>query len=452
MTFEDFKKYKSDKKLFAVIGDPIGHSASPILHQKLFECEKTDAEYIAVHVKPDELEEFVKTASKKLCGFNITIPHKNAVIPFLDETDDTAQSMGSVNTVKISNSKMYGYNTDIYGVRSTLSENNLDLKGARVCVLGSGGAARSVVHALLGSGADITVARRRQSESKCFADDMTPPIKTVTLDNIGDAEIVINTTPVGMSGFDNASPVKELPKSCKFVFDVIYTPLFTPLLKMAADAGIPCSNGLHMLLMQGVKAEEIWLEKKLDELSVSAAGSALLSFVVKRRLSDRGKKNILLSGFMGCGKTTVGRRLSKMLSVPVVDIDAEICKRENMTINEIFERHGENYFRQLERKVLSDFSQQEDIIISGGGGAMTFKENFDAVRSSLVIYMKADEEFLFRNISRSSDRPLMRTDDPRARIHELLTYRSPLYEAHCDETVNAANSIDAVAQEILSKI
>ena len=452
MTLSELTTYNSKTPLFAVIGDPIGHSISPILHKTVYETDGINATYTSFHVTADMLSEFTLLARKKLCGFNVTIPHKSAIIPYLDEIDETARIMNSVNTVKVVDGRLYGYNTDIFGVIATLEKNKVDLSGKSVCVLGSGGAAKSVVYALLNQGAEITVARRKNSTTPCFADDM-PAVKVTTLDNLPDADIIINTTPVGMSSACDDSPIDALPEKCSFVFDVIYTPLETPLLRMATEKGIDCENGLHMLLIQGIHADEIWLDKKISSTAIKSASYILASHVVKSRLASRKKNSIFLSGFMGCGKSTVGKALAEKLGFSFVDADAEIVKKAGMSINEIFEKYGEAYFRKLETDVLKELSACEDAVIAGGGGAMTKAPNFEVIKNdSLVIYMNADENFLYNNISKSDERPLMKTPDPKARIHELLSARKEYYEAHNHLSVNASMPVDAVVYEIMKRI
>ncbi len=452
MNLNELMTYNSKTPLFAVIGDPVEHSVSPLLHKTLYQADAIDADYTSFHITDDMLCEFTDIARKKLCGFNVTIPHKSAIIPYLDEIDETARLMNSVNTVKVINGRLYGYNTDILGVIATLENNNIDIKGKSVCILGSGGAAKSVVYALLNQGAEITLARRKNSTTPCFADDI-PSVKVTTLDNLPNADIIINTTPVGMTATCADTPIADLPEKCSFVFDLIYTPLETMLLKKAAEKGIKCENGLYMLLIQGVRADEIWLDRKISENAITATSDILEAGVVKNRLAHLRKSSIFLSGFMGCGKSTVGKALSDKLGFSFVDADAEIVKTAGMSINDIFEKYGEEHFRKLETDVLKKLSACTDTVIAGGGGAMVKAQNFDAVKdNSLVIYMDADEDFLYNNISKSDERPLMKTPDPKGRIHELLESRKTNYEIHNHISINASMPVDAVVYEIMKRI
>ena len=452
MNLNELITYNSKTPLFAVIGDPIEHSVSPVLHKNVYETDGIKAIYTSFHITADTLSEFTDIARKKLCGFNVTIPHKSAIIPYLDEIDETARLMNSVNTVKVVDGKLYGYNTDIFGVIATFQKNGIDVNGKSVCVLGSGGAAKSVVYALLNNCADITVARRKNSKKPCFADNM-PNVKVTTLNKLPNADIIVNTTPVGMTASCEDTPITALPKKCSFVFDVVYTPLETPLLKMAAEKGIKCENGLHMLLIQGIRADEIWLDRQISKTAINSTSDMLAAGVVKNRLAFRNKSSILLSGFMGCGKSTVGKVLSERLGFNFVDADAEIVKIAGMSINDIFEKYGEAYFRKLETEVLQNLSFCKNTVIASGGGAMVKTENFDSVKdSSLVIYMNADEDFLYNNISKSDERPLMKTPDPKASIHELLSSRKSFYESHNHISVNASMPVDTVVDEIMKRI
>ncbi len=164
-------------------------------------------------------------------------------------------------------------------------------------------------------------------------------------------------------------------------------------------------------------------------------------------------KNIVLVGFMGTGKTTVGRALAERLGMEFVELDAEVEEREGMSIKEIFERYGEPYFRDLETEAVKMFSEKEGLVISTGGGVVLRKENMDALRKKgIIICLWADPETILKRTSKNSDRPLLNVPDPLSRIKELLSYRRPFYEQADIMITNDSKDIDEVVKEIMDKL
>ena len=230
----------------AVIGDPIAHSLSPVIQGQIMEILGVSGEYKAVHVKAEELAGFMEYARENLHGFNVTIPHKGAVIPFLDEIDPYAQSCGAVNTVRIRDGKMTGFNTDGDGIRAALLQMGADFAGSRVALLGAGGAARSICRKALNCGAESVrvFCRNLEKGSLLTGGDSRGevlPFSALSAENCGGwADIVINATPL-----DGGKP---------YVCDIVYKPAETNLLKVCRERGITCKNGLDMLVYQAVYA------------------------------------------------------------------------------------------------------------------------------------------------------------------------------------------------------
>ena len=234
------------------------------------------AEYLAVEVEPEYLERDVRKLVEDGCaGFNITIPHKQAIIPLLFTIDNEAKHIGAVNTVVIQNSTLHGYNTDVHGFRASLAPHRERLRGANALLLGAGGAARTVAYSLLHDfkPGRITIAARAREQAQRLADAFSQEnnISVCSFDEaelakaVGQATLVVNATPVGMHPHTDASP---LPAGAQFhggqiVFDLIYTPLQTTLLKHAADKGATTINGLEMLLQQGARAFELFTGKQM---------------------------------------------------------------------------------------------------------------------------------------------------------------------------------------------
>lgn len=255
------------KKWFAVIGDPIAQSKSPDMHQAWYEEMGVDAAYIPVHVKPENLEQAV--ASFKLLGasgWNVTIPHKQTIIPFLDELDELAKKMGAVNTVvRESDGKLKGYNTDGPGfVRSLEEAVGTEHRNEALLLIGAGGAARGIAFALQQAGySNITIANRTLANAQAIVEEMGTG-QAVTMaqaeEMLDTYKIFVQTTPAGMStgNFDLPFSLEKFPEGA-IAADIVYNPLMTPFLLAAEKKGAKIVNGLGMFVHQGAIAYEHWL-------------------------------------------------------------------------------------------------------------------------------------------------------------------------------------------------
>lgn len=250
-------------KRYALIGHPLGHSMSPFIHKRLFEESGKTAEYSLVDIAPEELQSKLPSVLNGYEGLNVTIPHKISVIDFLDGLDDSAEKYDSVNCICRKDGKLIGFNTDCIGFLRSVPQKNL---GGRVLLLGCGGVGRMIAIEAASHGADITMAIIPQARE--MADSLVKEtkaktgmdIKTVMMDDIsGKFDLLINATPVGMFPKSDACPVSEkLIGDCSAVFDVIYNPTKTRLIKIAESMGIPAVGGMSMLVLQAVAAHEIW--------------------------------------------------------------------------------------------------------------------------------------------------------------------------------------------------
>ncbi|HEY4622264.1 MAG TPA: shikimate dehydrogenase [Solibacillus sp.] len=255
------------KKWFAVIGDPIAQSKSPEMHNAWYEQENVDATYIPVHVKPENLQQAV--ASFKLLGasgWNVTIPHKQTIISYLDELDELAQKMGAVNTVvRTAEGKLKGYNTDGHGFVKSLEEAiGTAKKQQPVLLIGAGGAARGIAFALQMAGYEnITIANRTIQKAQQIIDEMnagTAISMQQAEENLDRYRIFIQTTPAGMSTGNFSLPfsLDKFPTGA-IAADIVYNPLMTPFLQAAEQKGAMIVNGLGMFVHQGAIAYEHWL-------------------------------------------------------------------------------------------------------------------------------------------------------------------------------------------------
>jgi 3-dehydroquinate dehydratase / shikimate dehydrogenase len=258
------KQLSRDSEIFGVIGKPIGHSRSPLMHNSVLKALGRDGVYLPFEVDSVEefVRDFVRPATRKidwrLRGLSVTIPHKLAVIPHLDLIDDSADRIGAVNTVVIEGNRLQGYNTDAIGAMKPLNE-LMDVKGARAAVIGAGGSARAICYGLSGRGADVTVYARDRQKAKLLADEFK--IQAETIDRLnGQVDLVINCTPIGMRGHsEDQSPLRaEQLRGVKLVYDLVYNPEETSLLREARTAGCRTLGGLAMLVGQAVEQFRLW--------------------------------------------------------------------------------------------------------------------------------------------------------------------------------------------------
>ncbi|MDY6931642.1 MAG: shikimate dehydrogenase [Halobacteriota archaeon] len=252
------------KTVYGVIGDPIEHSLSPVMHNAAFEAIKMDSIYLAFRVRTEDVEKVLSGAkSMGMVGLNVTVPLKEKVMEYV-ELDPLARKIGAVNTVDLSTG--IGYNTDGMGVRKALEEKGVLLSQRNVILVGAGGAARAIAFLLAEEGAIVTIVNRTRERAISLADTIGGEVKGVGLDEleglIGDADILINSTTVGMHPNVNESIVSsDMMHSDLVVFDIVYNPIETKLISEARIAGAKTIDGVMMLVHQGAESFRIWTSK-----------------------------------------------------------------------------------------------------------------------------------------------------------------------------------------------
>ena len=267
VSLEEMKNlYRADKltgktKVYGVIGNPVGHSLSPLMHNTGFAECRIDAVYLPFFV--ERLTDFVEAIRLLgIKGFSVTIPHKENILAHLDECDPLAVQIGAVNTVVVSaNGKLHGYNTDYVGVLQAL-EKRVRLRGSRVLIVGAGGAARAVAFALAQAGASVGICARRQKKALVIAKAVGGSLVDWDRLRFEFFDAIVNATPVGMHPFENESPLEARDLNCRLVFDTIYRPQTTKLLQLAKRRGIETVSGVEMFVAQGVAQWEMWTGKR----------------------------------------------------------------------------------------------------------------------------------------------------------------------------------------------
>ncbi len=244
---------------FALIGKPLKHSLSPLLHSVSFSLMRYKGYYFKKEFNENQLNQFMEQAKMFLLGFNVTMPYKEKVLGLLDKVNKKAEEIGSVNTILVKKGKLIGYNTDFIGVRKSL-EFFTALEDKKIAIIGAGGAAKSAVFALLNL-SKVTIFNRNYGKALNLAKNFG--VEAEPLSNykkLKDFDIIINATPVGMDGKSIPFPPEVIKKE-HFIMDMIYKPLYTPLLKEALKRGASVVNGLPMLIIQGLESEKIWIGK-----------------------------------------------------------------------------------------------------------------------------------------------------------------------------------------------
>ena len=261
-------------KVCGIIGDPIEHTMSPVMHNAAFKNKGVDYVYLAFRVKKEELGKAIEgMRALNIRGLNITIPHKVAVIQFLDELDHLADKIGAVNTIVNNGGVLRGYNTDATGFLQALRERGVEPRGKRVVILGAGGASRAISFILAERGSSLAILNRTWDRAKICADRISKIFQSeataLKLDRenlaaaLSEADILVNTTSIGMSPDINETPVtSNLLKPGLVVFDIVYNPIKTRLQREAEVAGATVISGLDMLVWQGALAFEKWIGLK----------------------------------------------------------------------------------------------------------------------------------------------------------------------------------------------
>lgn len=402
--------------MFGLLGRKLGHSLSPQIHSHL--C---DYEYKLYPMEPECLDGFFSDTSLK--GFNVTIPYKIEAFNRCHERSETAEKVGSVNTViRRADGTLYGDNTDYFGFLYMAKKCGCDFGGKKVLILGSGGASLTVQHVASDEGAREIIVVSRSGENN--------------YDNISrhyDADIIVNTTPVGMYP-NNGERLIDLSKftKCRKALDLIYNPARTVFLLDAQKLGIDCINGLYMLVAQALRAAEIFTGNAIPLSRIDEVYDAIISE----------QKNIVLVGMPGCGKSTAAALLSERTGRECVDTDSMVVEASGESIPDIFTKYGETEFRNRETEAVRTAGKGAGKIIATGGGAILREENRIALReNSTVIFLKAPVEGLA-----TDGRPLSKSPEV---LQKMFAERLPLYLETADYTVEVDPDPETTVRRII---
>lgn len=408
---------------YGCIGEKLTHSFSKEIHSKI-----ADYDYELLELAEDSLPELL--TSPKFRAINVTIPYKEKVIPYLSYIDEGAQAIGAVNTVVNKGGKLYGYNTDFYGMSALISRLGVDISGKKVVILGTGGTSKTALAVATHLGAkEVFRVSRRSGEGVITYDDL---YKLHT-----DAQVIINTTPVGMYPKNNGLCV-EIDKfpALSLCVDAVYNPLRTPFILEAMKRGIPAEGGLYMLVAQAVRASEIFLDTVYDADTVDK--------IFKEILSQ--KENVVLIGMPASGKSTVGKLLAERLERPLIDTDELVVSEAKMQIVDIFSSLGEEKFRDMESLAAARAAKSTSSVIATGGGAILRQKNVDFLRQNGKLF------FIDRPLEAlvpTDSRPL---SNSRASIEKRYRERYGIYCSTCDVKIDASCDAIGVCEKIIASL
>ncbi len=406
---------------YGCIGEKLRHSFSKEIHARIGTYG-----YELKELAPQDVGAFLR--AKDFKGINVTIPYKETVLPYLDEISDEARAVGAVNTIVNRDGKLCGYNTDVAGMTALVRRIGVSLVGKKVLVAGTGGTSKTAVAVAKALGANevVRVSRSGREDAVTYAE---------AAERHADAAFLINATPCGMFPHPFETP---LDLSCfpalEGVADAVYNPLRTKLVLTAQALGLSAEGGLYMLVAQAVESAQHFFGKPFD---------GELTDTIYRELY-REKRNLVLIGMPGSGKSTVGRLLAERANIKFVDTDELIRRREHREVAAIIRERGEGEFRQIESAVICELALTNGGVIATGGGAVLLPNNVTALK------MNGEVWFLERAVAElktTADRPL---SDNRDKLNALWDKREPVYRAAADFTAHVTDDPQDALLQILN--
>ena len=431
--------------VYAIVGSPVGHSLSPAMHNAAYAQMQADA--IFVSLAGSNFKEAVNTAKKLgIRGLAVTAPFKMDALPFCNKVEPRARKIGAINTVLLGDT-IEGFNTDVDGVALAIEKAGQSIRGKTVTIIGAGGAARGAIGAVLkeeGTSIRIIVRNTEKAEKdlRHVLNSISLPCTIEQIESepakvaISESEILINTIPGDLVPLD----IKLLNKG-QIVFDAVYKPGGTKLIKAAKNAGCIPIAGQEMLIKQAQRQFEIFTGQKAPEIAMREA--------LAKSLQGHKPARIVLIGARGSGKSSTATALAKQLALTVFSTDQMIENVSGMKISELVETKGWEAFRDLEQKVIESIHQGNSII-DCGGGVVKRKENREALKAgSFVVYLRGSADVLAGRIGNDDTRPaLILATDPKKEMELILKKREPLYL----ETSGLVIDTDQRTPEVVAKM
>lgn len=422
--------------LLGVTGSPVFHSKSPLIFRSIFREKGIEASYIRIAVQ--WADEAARLCSElDFTGMNVTAPFKNSIISHLDSVSEEADKMRSVNTVVNKNGKLTGYNTDYYGVTSPLENRLGSLRNKKAVIAGAGGAGVSAAFGLSNAGCNVTVLNITLKEAKAAADKFGCSYDLLSNLNshVSDADIFVSALPYEADLLDISSM-----KSGTFIMDASYKK--SRYRELTEKYGINFIPGEEWLVYQAIQACGHFLEFTPSVETASAGISEL-----------REKRDIIsLVGFMGSGKTSVGRELARLRKMDFIDLDELIEEKTSKTVNEIFSTMGEEKFREIESDMLGSFKGKKNIILSCGGGIVLNEANRKFLRNETeCVWLYCGMDLMMERVN-DGTRPVINAMKNIEEAVDLFNSRKKYYASSCESIVLTETSPEKTAGLINEEI
>ena len=426
---------------YGLLGEKLGHSFSKILHEQI-----GNDSYELIPIEKDKVDDFLSDAD--FDGINVTIPYKETAMAYC-KNDEISADIGCVNTLHKKDGHIYGYNTDCLGFAYLASTIGIDWKGKKVVIFGSGGTSKTASYVAYRSGASrITIVSRKATEnvsdsgwrSKCIHSTYEKK------DEWSDADIIVNTTPVGLFPNNDGIPIDlDLFSDPKAVLDVIYNPLETRLVLEAKKRGIPASCGLAMLVAQGWYSEQIWMKKDISlkiEDTISDEAKQEIDKITK--IIKKQKQNIVLIGMPGSGKSTIGKAIAKELNREFVDTDEAFFQKYGITPEQCINENGVDDFREKESIVVKEKAASGGLVLATGGGAVLREDNRMALsQNGFMVFLNRNPQKLA-----TDGRPLSQQNG----VMKLYEQRLPIYKSFMDVEVEVCDDYKETLKRVLGML
>lgn len=483
----------AETKVFGVIGDPVSHSHSPLIHNAAFAERGINAVYLPFRVPRGELQQFLTSLRNiPVSGYSVTLPHKEAAAKLAQDKDESVTAMGAANTLIATETDYRAVNTDAQAALDSLQAHlpagpdgkPVPLASRNVLIVGAGGVARAIAFALKKLNLPITLTNRTAERGEKLATEVGCRFVDWTARHNVDCDTVINCTSVGMHPNIDESPIHHsFLKAGLFVFDTIYTPETTKLIREAQARGCQVLTGVDMFVRQAALQFELFTGQPAPlELMTSVVRQALSPV---RTVHEEAKPSTLrpatlerpkmptniaesapppvptkpspiiyLIGYRGTGKSTVARILADRLGWSWIDADEFLQARHGKTIRQIFDEEVEKGFRDKESKLLQELSDYDEHVIATGGGVILRDENRALLKRGFVVWLQAPADVLWervqKDLSSAEKRPNL-AQGGLAEIQELLALRAPLYEECADFAIDTSSqSPQQVAETIFA--
>jgi shikimate dehydrogenase len=435
---------KETQFVFAVTGNPVMHSKSPLMFNAVFEDQSIPGVYtrLAASTAKEAIFLFKQLGLK---GMNVTAPFKQDIIRYLDTVETAAVRIDGVNTVVRENRRLKGYNTDYIGVIESLKTNNIPVRGRKCVLLGAGGAGRAAVYGLVKEKADVILVNRTfamaRLVARSFGGSRCRPERIEYLEEaLETSDILVSTIAADIDIVSEDWLRKDL-----VVMDANYKK--SVLSEKAQNRGCRVIKGEEWLLHQALPAFRYFLGRPANQAAAETMMNALMS-------PAPGKpKNIALVGFMGSGKSAAGKILASRMGFGFKDMDELIEAKEGRSIPEIFKTHGEEYFRKIEKALLkTELENHTGVVYACGGGVVVDRQNREILKqNALVIWLYSTIDTALKRIPPGT-RPLLESEDPKKTAREILAKRMPAYAAAADLVAGSEKPADQVAEKIHDEI